>query len=68
MDIQKKESGIAAEEPVTIPDLFKKSFKAWPKEKALCWKDKKGGKWESLSYTEYKSLIYNVAKSFLKVK
>ena len=56
-----------ANEPVTIPKFFEKTFKKWPKVKALCWKDKKEGPRKSLTYIQYKKQIYDVAKSFLKV-
>ena len=67
VEIRMGNFGIAAEEPVTIPQFFKNAFKMWPNVKALCWKDKKEGPWKSLTYTEYKQLVYNVAKSFLRV-
>ena len=60
-------SGIAAKQPVTIPQFFMERFKAWPEVKALCWKDNMEEPWKSKTYTEYKQLVYSVAKSFLKV-
>ena len=60
-------SGISSINPVTIPKLYERVFNKIPNGKALCWKDNKGGPWQSMTYAEYKKLIYNVAKSFLKV-
>ena len=59
-------TGVEADEPVTIPQLYNRIFRKKPNGKALCWKGK-SGQWQSISYIEYKKLIYNVAKSFLKV-
>ncbi|XP_065886216.1 uncharacterized protein [Dysidea avara] len=59
------ETGVAAEEPMTIPDLYSNMFNKKPDEIALKWKD--NGEWQHKTYAEYKDLIYNVAKSFLKL-
>jgi len=64
--ISKGVTGVEAEEPVTIPQLYNRIFRMKPNEKALCWKGK-NDQWQSMVYIEYKNLIYNVAKSFLKV-
>ena len=53
-------SGIATDEPVTIPQFFTKTFEALPEVKALCWKDKKEDTQKSLTHTEYKNLIYKL--------
>ena len=67
IDIPMGNTGITANKPQTIPQFFTKTCETWPEVKALCWKDKKGDPWKSLTYREYKQLVYNVAKSFLKV-
>ena len=67
VDIRMGNSGIAAEEPETIPQLFTRAFEKWPEIEALRWQDKKEEQWKSLTYAEYKKLVYNVAKSFRKV-
>ena len=53
--------------PVTIPHFLKRTFDRFPNDPALSWKDEED-LWQSLTYAQYKKLIYNVAKSFLKVK
>ena len=67
MDILIGNTGITANKPKTIPQFFTKTFEEWPNVPALCWHDKNGYPWKSLTYAEYKKLIYNVGKSFLKV-
>ena len=68
VDIAIGESGVEALPPITIPRFFKRTFDKIPNGKALCWKDDKDDTWQSITYAEYKKLIYNVAKSFLKVR
>ena len=53
--------------PVTIPYLYEKTFKNFPEELALSWKETKEDHWETLTYAGYKKLIYDVSKSFVKV-
>lgn len=67
VDIRTGSSGVAADEPMTVAQFFKRTFDRIPDSRALCWKDNKEGPWQTLTYTQYKALIYNVAKSFLKV-
>ena len=53
--------------PVTIPYFYEKTFKNFPEELALSWKETKEDHWEKLTYAGYKKLIYDVSKSFVKV-
>ncbi|XP_065883895.1 long-chain-fatty-acid--CoA ligase ACSBG2-like isoform X3 [Dysidea avara] len=64
--IKKGETGIAAKEPMTVPEFYKRTFSMAPNKTALRWKDKDGLQ-ESLTYEKYKEIIYNVAKSFKKL-
>ena len=68
VDIIRGTSGVAADEPMTVSQFFKKTFDKIPDKEAISWKSNKEGPWQHLTYAEYKRLIYNVAKSFLKVK
>ena len=68
VDIIRGTSGVAADEPMTVSQFFKKTIDKIPDKEAVSWKSNKEGPWQHLTYAEYKRLIYNVAKSFLKVK
>ena len=68
VDMIRGTSGVAADEPITVPQFFKKTFDKIPGKEAVSWKSNKEGLWQCLTYAEYKKLIYDVAKSFLKVK
>ena len=60
------ESGIEAEEPITVGQLFKHAVENFSKHPAL--KYKEGGKWKAFTYTEYYDHCIRAAKSFLKVR
>ena len=59
--------GIESTKQITIPELYKETFRKNSNEKALYWKDKDDDQWQGITYAEYEKLIYNVAKSFLEV-
>ena len=67
LDIAIGASGVAAIKPLTVSQFLQITCDKLPNGVALCWKDRKGDSWQSLTYAQYKKLIYNVAKSFLKV-
>lgn len=59
-------SGLAAEKPLTINDMFTSAVKRFGDFKALSWTD--GEQQMSLNYKEYYQTCRIAAKSFLKVK
>ena len=65
VDLAIGESGIEAEEPMTVGQLFKKAVQKFPTHDAL--KYKENGKWKAITYSEYYNLCIKAAKSFLKV-
>ena len=66
VDLAIGESGIEAEEPITVGQLFKDAVARFPKHPAL--KYKEDGMWKTITYTQYYDLCIKVAKSFLKVR
>ena len=64
-DIVIGESGIAAEKPITIPDLLKMTVSRVPDRVALCYKNDEN--WTDVTYKQYYDLVLAAAKSFLKV-
>ena len=66
MDLAIGGSGIEAEEPITVGQLFKDAVERFPNHYAL--KYKEGDRWKPITYTEYYNLCIRVAKSFLKVR
>ena len=65
VDLAIGESGIEAEEPMTVGQLFKYAVEKFPTHDAL--KYKENGKWKAITYAEYYDLCIKAAKSFLKV-
>lgn len=59
------ESGLAAETPVTVHQLFAAAVESYGQHTALSWKD--GQLYKKLSYREYYQNCRTAAKSFLKV-
>ena len=66
VDLAIGESGIEAEEPMTVGQLFKDVVERFPMHPAL--KYKEDGTWEIITYTHYYNLCMKAAKSFLKVR
>ena len=66
VDRARGESGIEAEKPITVGQLFKHAVERFPKHTAL--KYKEGGEWKSFTYIEYYDECIRAAKSFLKVR
>ena len=66
VDLAIGESGIEAEEPITVGQLFKDTLKTFSDHPAL--KYKEDGTWKEISYKEYYNLCIKAAKSFLKVR
>lgn len=60
------DSGLSAEKPLTINDMFTSAVKRFGDFKALCWSD--GAQQKSLNYREYYQNCRTAAKSFLKVE
>ena len=65
-DIAMGESGLAAEDPITIPEMFKATVSKIPEHPALRFKTSEDT-WSEYSYQEYYDLTVAAAKSFLKV-
>ena len=65
VDLAIGESGIEAEEPMTVGQLFKDVVKQLPNHAAL--KHKEDKEWKTITYTEYYNLCIKAAKSFQKV-
>ncbi|XP_023699741.2 long-chain-fatty-acid--CoA ligase ACSBG2 [Paramormyrops kingsleyae] len=59
------ESGLAAEPPVTVDQMFRRSVERFGKHTALGWKE--GEQWRTASYEEYYRLCRTAAKSLLKL-
>ena len=64
-DIAMGETGLAAEKPVTIGEMFRKTRDEYPDLAALCTKE--GDTWNKITYSQYYNLCIRAAKSFLKV-
>ena len=65
VDIVLGESGLTAEEPITIGQMFRATLSNCPNNHALA--SKEGDTWSKLTYTEYYNYCTKAAKSFLKV-
>ena len=65
VDLRIAQSGLAAENPITVPTMMRNSVSKTPDRAALCYKDE--GNWKSISYTEYYRLCVAAAKAFLKL-
>lgn len=59
------ESGVAAETPLTVNQMFTATVERFGDYKALSWKD--GEQQKSLTYREYYQSCRTAAKSFMKV-
>ncbi|KAL7993078.1 hypothetical protein Chor_017334 [Crotalus horridus] len=59
------ESGIGAEDPITVHDLFLASVEKYGNFPALSWKKK--GRWSQLTFRQYYGECRKTAKSFLKL-
>ena len=57
--------GLAAEEPITIGQMFRQTVSSYPDTPALGHKE--GEEWKKINYLEYYKLSVKAAKSFLKV-
>ena len=66
VDLAIGETGIEAEKPVTVGELFKDVVARFIKHPAL--KYKEDGIWKAITYTDYYGLCIKAAKSFLKVR
>jgi len=66
VDLAIGESGIEAEEPITVGQLFKNTLEKFPTHPALNYKE--DGAWKTITYTGYYELCIKAAKSFLKVR
>ena len=64
-DIAMGESGISADAPMTIAEMFKMTVTQVPDRIAL--KYKSGDTWQEVTYQQYYDLTVAAAKSFLKV-
>ena len=60
------ETGIEAEKPITVGELFKDVVARFPIHPALKYKEDRT--WKTITYTEYYDLCIQAAKSFLKVR
>ena len=58
-------SGLAAEKPITIGQMFRQTVSSYPDTPALGHKE--GEEWKKINYSEYYKLSVKAAKSFLKV-
>lgn len=59
------DSGLAAEKPLTINDMFTSAVERFGDLKALSWKE--GEQQKTMNYREYYQICRTAAKSFLKV-
>ena len=64
-DIAMGESGLSADAPMTIAEMFKMTVTQVPDRIAL--KYKSGDTWQEVTYQQYYDLTVAAAKSFLKV-
>ena len=66
VDLAVGETGIEAEKPVTVGQLFKDAVARFPMHPALKYKEDRI--WKIITYTGYYDLCIKAAKSFLKVR
>ena len=64
-DISMGESGLSADTPMTVADMFKMTLSRVPDRTAL--KYRSGDTWKEITYRQYYDLTVAAAKSFLKV-
>ena len=67
IDIAMGESGLAAEEPITVGEMVQRTVVRVPHHVALRYKVGQGGGWRDVSYMEYYQQCISAAKAFLKV-
>ena len=65
VDIAMGEEGIANDDPLTIPEVFKMSVERYGERNALGYKE--GDQWKFINYREYYQFVVSAAKSFIKV-
>lgn len=63
--LRMEDSGLAAETPLTVNQMFTSAVERFGNYTALSWK--KGEQQKSLNYRDYYQTCRNAAKSFLKV-
>ena len=61
IDIVLEETGLAAEEPITIGEMFLKTRDEYPDLVALCTKE--GDTWNKITYSQYYNLWIRAAKN-----
>lgn len=66
VQLRMEDSGLAAEPPLTVQQVFSSAVERFGEFTALSWKD--GEQRRSLSYREYYQACRTAAKSFLKVR
>lgn len=64
LPIELGSSGLAAEDPITIGQMLRKTRDAYPDTPALA--SKEGEEWKKINYKEYYTLSLKAAKSLLK--
>ena len=65
IDIAMEESGLAADEPLTVGQLVQRTVVRVPHHVALRYKTR--GAWKNVTYRDYYNQCITAAKSFLKV-
>ncbi|XP_036410849.1 long-chain-fatty-acid--CoA ligase ACSBG2-like isoform X1 [Megalops cyprinoides] len=63
--LRMSDSGLAAEPPITVHQMFSRAVERFGSQTALAWKE--GEKWRTLNYKEYYQQCRTAAKSFLKL-
>lgn len=58
--------GLAACEPISVPELLKRSATNYPDLPALKQKDDEGV-WQTTTYSQYRSAVLHTAKAFIKL-
>ena len=67
VDLAMESSGLGAEEPITVGQMFQDTKTRIPDNPALRYKEDPEGDWVTISYSEYYDLCIRAAKSFIKV-
>ena len=65
VDIAMGESGLAAEEPITVGEMMQRTVVRVPRHVALRYKAM--GSWRDVTYREYYNQCVSAAKAFIKV-
>lgn len=58
---------LAAVEPITIPNLMKRTVESFSDHEALKFKDEETKQWKSISYKQYQERVEKIAKVFIKL-